>query len=181
MAENSKPSNPPPKPPLSRFGIVAGVIVLFLVGSYLLKDSPLDAGEDAPVWQLPQANGAEGMFSLDAYRGQVVLLDFWSTSCPPCLQQIPILQRIHSEFSDVKVVGVAVGGESLAQLKTFATRRNVSYPLVQDAKGVAATVYNVSSLPTLFIVNPEGVIIEHHQGYWPEDELLASLRKALKK
>ncbi|MBN2525937.1 MAG: TlpA family protein disulfide reductase [Deltaproteobacteria bacterium] len=168
------------KPLISRTAIVAGVVILFLLGSYFLKDAPLEAGNEAPVWHLQQANLSEGTLSLASLKGKVVLLDFWSTTCPPCLMQIPILQRIRNEFPDVAVVGVAVGGETLAQLKHFSTNRKVSYPLVSDTRGVTATAYNVSRLPTLFIVDRNGVIVDAHQGFWPENELMNSLRKAMK-
>lgn len=167
------------KPGINRFAILAGVVILFIIGSYLLKDGPLQPGDEAPLWNLAQANGAEGMLSLESHRGRVVLLDFWSTSCPPCLMQIPVLKQIRADFPDVEVIGVAVGGEPLAVLKQFAAQRNVQYPIVGDLKGIAATTYNVHSLPTMFIVDEKGVIVATHQGFWPHDALKAEVRKVL--
>ena len=181
MTETPTQNDSSQKPAWSRFAVVAGVIILFFLGSYLLRDVPLEAGEDAPLWHLPQANGPEGTLSMESQRGKVVLLDFWSTSCPPCLMQIPVLMRIRNQFPEIQVIGVAVGGESLPQLKTFSAQRKVTYPIVSDLRGIAAKPYNVSSLPTLFIVGPDGVVIDSHIGFWSEDKLLTAVRKALNK
>ncbi|MBN2717106.1 MAG: TlpA family protein disulfide reductase [Deltaproteobacteria bacterium] len=179
MTENHTESKTVQKPAFSRFAIIAGVIILFIVGSYLLKDGPLGPGEQAPLFNLPQANGTEGILSMETLKGKPVLIDFWSTTCPPCLMQIPILQRIQNEFPGIQVVGVAVGGESLSRLKEFSKARSVTYPIVADLRGVAAVPYNVTSLPTLFVVDANGVIVQSHEGFWPEKQLLDEVRKLI--
>ena len=166
---------------LPRIAISAGLVILFVLGSYLLKDSPLTAGDDAPVWNLPQVNNGEGMLSLLSFRGKVALVDFWSTTCPPCLAQIPVLQRIQHDYPALAVVGVEVGGTPLEDLRDFAKLRNVMYPLVSDSRGIAANAYSVSSLPTLFIIGPKGTVLASHQGFWAEEQLTAQIRKALEK
>jgi peroxiredoxin len=164
-----------------KIAIVVGVVVLFMLGSYLLKEEALAEGDDAPVWNLPLANEGEGMLSLSSFRGKIALVDFWSTTCPPCLSQITVLLRIQHQFPELAVVGVEVGGESLDRLRDFTKLRNILYPVVSDTRGIAAKAYSVSSLPTLFIIGPDGTILASHEGFWPEEQLTAQIRKVMKK
>lgn len=158
---------------MSRIAVAVAVVGLFVLGSYLLQDGPLKSGTVAPAWKLSRVNGAQDAVSMEGLRGKVVILDFWSTSCPPCLMQIPVLQRLQQRFpNDVTVVGVAVGGETPAQLQRFATARKMTYAVVADLRGIAATAYNVSRLPTLFVVDRDGVIAASHEGFWEEQSLL---------
>lgn len=166
----------------SRAAVIVAVIIVFVVGSYLLKNGPLEAGESAPHWKLSRVNGAQDEVSLDKFIGKVVVIDFWSTSCPPCLMQIPSLQFVQREFlDDVVVVGVAVGGESPAQLQQFAKNRSIEYIIAPDLRGVTATAYNVSRLPTLFIVGRDGKIVTSHEGFWESEQLFQTIRKEVSK
>lgn len=181
MEEQSKNSREMRTSLFSRASILGAVIILFILGSFLLKDGPLDAGEEAPSWRVSRVNGAEDLVSLESFKGQVVVLDFWSTTCPPCVMQIPVLQQIAQEFPGVDVVGIAVGGESPSQLAHFAKHRHMNYVVAPDTNGVIATTYNVNRLPTLFIVDKTGTIYQSHEGFWPANELRQAIKEALKK
>jgi len=130
---------------------------------------------------VPQVNGDDAVLQLSNYRGKTVVADFWSTSCPPCLMQIPVLEALQKDYAHkgVAVIGVAVGGESPAMLKGWAARRNIRYPLGADVRGVAAASWQVTTLPTLFIVTPEGRIAASHVGFWEDGDLRDALEEAL--
>jgi peroxiredoxin len=140
----------------------------------------LPVGSDAPPWKLPLATASAGTLSLRDQGGQIVVLDFWSTTCPPCLRQIEDLKVLWRRMKPrgVTVIGVSTGPESTAQIARFGRDRGIDYPLVVD-RGEAATAYLVRSLPTLYVIGADGRIIAAHSGYWPLSDLAAALDLAL--
>ena len=90
--------------------MVAGAVALFVLFSAVLQKGPLPEGSAAPDLVVPQVNGDAAVLQLRDYRGQTVVADFWSTSCPPCLMQIPVLEELQRDYAEkgVTVIGVAV-------------------------------------------------------------------------
>ncbi len=164
-----------------RLVIAIGVVLaLWLIWNALGEDL-LPVGSEAPDWTLPLADGSGQNLSLDELEGRVAVLDFWSTTCPPCMKQMEDLTALWRRMKPrgVEVVGVACGGESVAEIESFADGRGVRYPLVVDRSGAVADAYRVSSLPTLYLVGPDGAIAAAHSGYWPKDNLAAAVSELL--
>ncbi|MDJ0764341.1 MAG: TlpA disulfide reductase family protein [Myxococcota bacterium] len=161
-----------------------GIIILLAIGIWVLSQwsgsSLIDPGTPAPGWRLPLADGSGALLDLADLRGKVVVLDFWSTTCPPCLKQIPELQEIHRQMKskDVSVIGIAAGGESLEDIAAFKARKQISYPLVVDA-GRVARDYQVGSLPTLYVIDAKGNIVNGHTGYWPKAAILKAVTRSI--
>ena len=169
---------------IKNIAIVIGVIGVFVILSSVLQAGPVSKGK-APDFKIPVANSAASntseILKLSDLKGKIVILDFWSTTCPPCLAQINVLKRIKRDYKakKIEIVGLAVGGESLERIKIFAAQRQINYPTGPDSRGVAATTYKVSSLPTLFIINKKGNIVDSHIGYQPESTLVKKIKKYL--
>ncbi|MFO8073084.1 MAG: redoxin domain-containing protein [Polyangia bacterium] len=164
-----------------RLVIAVGVVLaLWLIWSALGGDL-LPVGSKAPGWTLPLADGSGKNLSLDDLEGRVAVLDFWSTTCPPCLKQMEDLTALWRRMKPrgLEVVGVACGGESVAEIESFADGRAVRYPLVVDRTGAVAGAYRVSSLPTLYLIGPDGAIAAAHSGYWPRDDLAAAVSELI--
>ena len=168
---------------LKNAAIGIGAIAIFIMLSSLLEAGPVKNGTPAPVFKIPVVNSRDNadIFNLKDQKGKVVILDFWSTTCPPCLAQIGVLKKLKQDYAnkDLEIVGLAVGGESLLRVKQFAAQRQINYPVGPDSRGVAATAYKVSSLPTLFIVDKTGKIVDSHVGYQTEASLVSVLKKIL--
>ena len=124
---------------ITRVGIVLAIGFAVLVFHSLFGEGLLKKGSAAPEWNLQRANGPKNIVSLADLRGKVVVLDFWSTTCPPCLEEIGILKKIADRYGPEKVVvvGISAGGESVGRISKFSQARNVNYPLVVDATGTA--------------------------------------------
>jgi peroxiredoxin len=161
--------------PLALAALIAAWIGITLVGGRLLPD-----GSAAPGFSLPRVGGGE--LSLAELKGKVVVLDFWSIGCPPCLEALPTMASLwrRMEPRGVVVVGVNAGGESAADAAAFARERGIDWPLVVDGEGAVSRAYRVTSLPALYVIARDGTIAASHSGAWPGDGLRVAVEAALR-
>ena len=98
--------------------------------------------------------------SLSDFRGNVVFLNFWATWCPPCVIEMPSMQKLHRRFKDKNFVMVAINSqETDAQVKSFLNKYKLSFTALLDSSGEVGTWFDVNAFPTTFVVDKEGRII----------------------
>ncbi|MGB3306585.1 MAG: cytochrome c biogenesis protein CcdA [Thermomicrobiales bacterium] len=137
---------------------VLTVILLIMPGTAAAKDAP-DYGAD-------YLDGA-GSFTLDQFKGDVVLLNVWATWCEPCKREMPELNAISKEFEDqgLRVIGVSIDRmQSDDALKQFAANHNASYTLAKDPKDRFSTVFKTSGVPVTLLIDRSGNIAYQWQG-----------------
>ena len=158
------------------FAAIAAWFIYNLSQGGLLSDNSV-----APDWSLKRVDGQGGKLSLKELKGNVLIMDFWSPYCPPCVKEIPVLEKIARNMAGrgVKVVGISAGGAEMEDLLKFAKKKNPGYPWVADFTGAISNAYKVQSLPTLYILGKDGKIVDSHVGYWGEDNLLSAVNNAL--
>lgn len=100
------------------------------------------------------------------WKGKVVLLNFWATWCPPCRAEIPILIDLANRYKDrVQVVGISVD-DGPEEVKQFVKDEGINYPVVMASPEIEAEYGGVSALPTLFVVNTDGKVVQRHRGLY---------------
>lgn len=136
-----------------------------------------DAGKPAPAFRLQSFDGKK--VSLDDFRGKVVLLDFWATFCPPCVQALPELQALHAKNGSrgFAVIGVTVDDRA-ALVQKATSRANVAYPILRATPEVW-NAYKVNALPSLILVGRDGTIIKRYGGEADKAAMFADIEKAL--
>lgn len=159
---------------------VIGFAVAIMVGAgvavFVSSATPLlEGGMEAPAFELDQADG-DGPVSLESLRGKVVLLDFWSTSCPPCIRQMRDLEVLREQIDeeDLVILGINTEGASQQLVADFARERGVHYPMLVNGAMVSSR-YRVESLPTLYIIDREGRVRWSRVGYTSHRELTEAI------
>src|SRR6185369_6539274 len=98
-----------------------------------------------------------GTFRLSEQRGKVVMINFWATWCPPCLEEMPAMERLYRQHKDAGFTLLAVSVDADASKVTpFLTSHKLTFPVGLDPKMDLANTYSVRALPSSFIVDREG-------------------------
>jgi peroxiredoxin len=113
----------------------------------------------APDFSLETLDGE--MVNLSDLRGQVVLVNFWATWCPPCRAEMPAIQQVYDRYRDRGFTVLAVDmQESEAEVTAFAEEMDLSFPILIDGNGRVFSRYRVKALPSTFFVDQAGIIRE---------------------
>jgi len=118
------------------------------------------AGDVAPDFQLKDTEGRQ--VKLSDLRGKVVLLNLWATWCPPCKEEMPSMERLHTAMVGQDFIMLAVNVEENAQtvVPKFLEETPYSFSILYDDEGVVQDLYGVSKFPESFIINKDGTIAE---------------------
>ncbi|MEP7027348.1 MAG: redoxin domain-containing protein [Candidatus Eisenbacteria bacterium] len=134
-------------------------------------------GKAAAGFTLADLKGARR--ELASHRGKVVLLDFWATWCGPCRQEMPIVARLHEKYASKGLVVYGVNcSESGAKARAFVDKNGYRFPILLDQDGAVQNQYGVTAIPTVFIIDREGIVRAHMIGGRSEEDLVAALEKA---
>jgi cytochrome c biogenesis protein CcmG/thiol:disulfide interchange protein DsbE len=165
-----------------RILVVLGLAVVLTAGA--CTNSSLDApagvgvGRQAPNLQLESLDGHQ--VSLADYAGQVVLINFWATWCPPCKEEIPAIERAYEAHRDEGFMVLGINdGEALGVVQAFAGELGITYPVLIDRRRDVAAQYRRRGLPLTVIVDRAGVIQVRHEGYLTAGQLDRYLSRLL--
>jgi len=134
-------------------------------------------GKPAPPTSFTAFDGNNA--SLGDHAGRPIVLNFWSSSCAPCITEMPAFEQVHQQFGD-KVVFVGldtVDGETPA--RAMAARIGVTYQLGFDPDGAIAKSFGVINLPTTVLIDRNGQVVDRHFGELSGDELTKAINAKL--
>jgi thiol-disulfide isomerase/thioredoxin len=117
-------------------------------------------------------------------KGNVTLLNFWATWCPPCKQEIPAIQTLHETMKGERFEIMAVDlGESAKSVKSFLDQNKISYPVYIDPKSSLTGLYASRGIPTTYILDKNGKFIAGIIGSFEYDnpEFVSIMRELARK
>ena len=125
--------------------------------------------------------------SLSDYRGKIVFLNFWTTWCPYCIQEMPDIEEIYHELGENAQEYVILGISSPSVYDTaneeeiidFLKNNHISYPVLMDTTGEYFYLYGASSLPTSWFIRPDGSLIGYINGARTKEQLLDFLKQCV--
>lgn len=92
-------------------------------------------------------------------RGNVVLVNFWATWCPPCRKEMPDLQALYDKYKDQGFVVLSISDEGAAKVAPFIKERNITYPVLLDPGRKVSELYQVEGIPKSFVYDREGRLV----------------------
>ena len=144
-------------------------------------------GTSAPTPSAPGSVSGFSLVGLDGvrhtvadYRGKVVIVNFWATWCIPCRAEIPDLEHEYRSHRDNVVVLGIDWKESRDTVASFMTEIGATYPVLLDSDGATYSAFEVSALPSTFVLNRAGKLVKSRLGIASRDTLEAEIQQALK-
>ena len=123
----------------------------------------LKKGDPAPDFSLVDLQGKT--WTLSELKGQVVFINFWATWCPPCLKELPSMEKLYTALPKDKFKMVAVLNKDKITLADFvANQKRITIPILDDSKNVAGSNYFLTGLPETFIIDKQGTLVEKFIG-----------------
>jgi peroxiredoxin len=139
--------------------LFAGGALAFYLGHRANSQAGVQVGDPAPDFTLPALGG--GSISLAQFRGQVVLVNFWATWCPPCIAETPSLEKFAERAKPlgVTVIGVSVD-ENPAALQKFVADYHLTFPIARDPGKDVPASFGTFLFPETYILDRNGRVAE---------------------
>jgi len=145
--------------------IVAGLIVMKGLIPDMGTGPARMAGKASRDFTLTDLDGQK--VSLASFRGNsVVILDFWATWCPPCRMTMPVLQRLKDQLGSRGLVVLSIDQrENPAAVRSYIQQNSFTMRILMDTDGGVSGAWGVNGLPTLLVIDKEGVVRHQEMGY----------------
>ena len=161
--------------------ILGIVIILVAFGFYISRahnevNDAAEVGKPAPNFSLSDESGRT--VQLSDFRGKYVVLNFWATWCPPCVEEAPSLDQFNRRFagsgsSKISVLTVSVDS-GWAAVKSFSQEKNITFPVLLDVHQEVPHRFGTFKYPETYIIDPSGIVIKKVIGgmNWMSPEVL---------
>ncbi len=139
--------------------------------NYLVRSSMLENGKAAPVFSYPDPKGNN--ISLASYKGKYVLIDFWASWCGPCRQAVPKVKKQYAMYKDkgFDVFAVSIDHDKKAWHKAMGEEDMPWKQVLSPDIDKTMSDYMFSGIPTLYLIGPDGNIVDKYTGYSEELEM----------
>jgi peroxiredoxin len=166
--------------------ILFGILILLQTKDSFYNQSSgprLAKGLPAPNFSLPELDGQ--MVSLTDYRGKVVLLNIWATWCPPCVEEMPSMEKLYQELKGegFEILAVSIDESGAQDVLPFMKKHKLSFPALIDLKVTIKDLYQTTGVPESFIIDKDGILIEKVIGprNWAIPEAIRFFRNLIRK
>ena len=139
------------------------IAVAVAVAGYVVKDRKaprkiISSGDRAPDFRLPSMDGRS--IGLADLRGKVVMVHFWATWCPPCVEELPTLAKLYKELKggDFEMLAVSVDEGGSAAVNAFLRKNGLNLPVLLDPGGSVSGLYGTYKFPETYIVDRRGEV-----------------------
>jgi thiol-disulfide isomerase/thioredoxin len=110
----------------------------------------------------------------------VVLLNFWATWCPPCREEIPELISLQTQYKDrLQIIGVSEDDDPPQKVLQFVQKVGINYPVIMATTELSDAYGGVPALPTSFLINAQGRVMQRHTGVYPIETYIQEVRAML--
>lgn len=155
-------------------------IVLVATFCLLLSVDSAYSATKMPSFSLPDAVSGTTVNSND-FNGKALLITFFATWCPPCMQEVPTLIELQRQFSKAgfSVIGLSVDQGGAETVTLLVKNRSINYPVLMADESTASNFGGVTGIPTSFLVNKEGNVVKKYPGYIPHSILEQDIKRIM--
>lgn len=139
---------------------------------------PAVEGRLAPQFSVKDRSGQ--LHSLNDFRGKVVLVNFWATWCPPCIEEMPSMDSLQKTLDQEKFSIIAISvDDSWDSVDTFIKSSDLDLNIYSDFEGKVAKLYGTHKVPETYILNKEGIVVRKILGEidWTSPKVLSYLKE----
>jgi len=132
------------------------------------KKEKAAVGYNAPDFVLESTDGKE--VRLSDFKGQVILLDFWATWCPPCRFSTPVLAELDKKYREkgLIIIGISLDDDH-SEVKPYMEDNEIEHIMLYSDDKIDR-LYRIRSIPSFFLIDSEGIIVKQYEGYHPRLE-----------
>lgn len=136
--------------------ILVFALIFIISTGFGCSDKKSTSSRKTPIdFTLPDLDGND--VRLSSLKGNVVLVDFWATWCPPCKVEIPHLITLYETYKEKGLIVLGVGLDDEQKLKDFAEEHHITYPILIGTKDLAQK-YRITGIPTTYLIDKKGKI-----------------------
>lgn len=160
--------------------IAALAVALVYVVSGTLEPPVVNAGDKAPDFKVTTDHGK--MITPGDFGGKLLVLNFWASWCPPCVEETPSLEEFARQFGPQGVVVLGVSNDrSAEQYQKFLERYHVNFETTRDPENNISASYGTFQLPETYLIDHNGKVVEKviSNQNWMDPEFIARVRKLL--
>lgn len=130
----------------------------------------IEEGDLAPTFTLPNIVEGQPEISLEALRGKTVYVDFWASWCPPCLRSMPLINDLYNKYKDQDFEVIAINvDDPVEDGEDFLLDTPLDYLIAVDTDNTVLNRFDVTGMPTSFLIDKEGVVRMVHLGFRGND------------
>ncbi len=165
---------------LLQFTIAAGLIALIAVVGSTMQERVTKEGDDAPEFSILTDSGMT--VSKANFGGKVLVLNFWATWCPPCIDEMPSLSQLHDQMNEqgVVVLGISVD-EDPAVYQSFVANHGISFLTARDPAAKISADYGTFRYPETYIITADGKVAQKLVGpaNWTDPQMIGYIKSLL--
>jgi cytochrome c biogenesis protein CcmG, thiol:disulfide interchange protein DsbE len=164
--------------------LLGALAVLFLGFTFVIHDlfeqRIVEAGDTAPDFAVTTESGRR--LTREDFGGKLLVLNFWATWCPPCIEEMPSLNQFAQKLAPegVVVLGVSID-KNENSYKRFLQQRRLNFQVARDANADIPTQYGTFKWPETYVINRSGKVVQKHIGPkdWMDPKLVSEIKSLL--
>jgi peroxiredoxin len=162
---------------LGMIGVMIGAVAGIAVGIQSSTTSMID--HPAPAFSLKNLEGKT--VSSSAFKGKIIVLDFWATWCGPCRMEIPSFIALQEKYQKqgFTFIGVSLDENGPAVVADFVKKNRMNYPQLMGTYDVITKYGSFEAIPTTFVIDRKGIVRKVLQGYHPQSVFESEIQKLL--
>jgi peroxiredoxin len=159
---------------------IFAILAFFLITGALLLPGKITAATKMPSFALESVRDGK-IIDSNIFKGKVLLLTFFATWCGPCVEEVPILVKLHADMTDAgfSVIGMSVDQQGPAVVAKFIEKKAINYPVLLAESKTANDFGGVYGIPVAFLVNKAGNVVKKYTGYVNHTVLEKDIRSLL--